>query len=931
MTDRPVRPLIARDTELEAITDLLVRARRGESGAMAVIGPPGSGKSALLGHAEQAATAGSRPFAILWARGVESEAEVAFGGLLELLRPLSALFQRLPEPQAAALEGALALGPASGADRFTIAVATLAVLGAAAADRPLLVLVDDLHWLDEPSAQAILFVARRLYKEGVAIVVSVRPDSAEAGHLTGIPPVELGPLDLAASAGLARDVAGREFDDDEVQALYLATDGNPLAIVEACRGLGAERPTILESIMVPLPVADRIRVGLERRLLAFGPEERRATLIAAAAGTRAPATLVGAALAADGLSLDALGDAERAGIVRIRTGTIEFEHPLIRSAVYNAADTSEQRHAHRAIAGAAPPGSAERAWHLATAAIGPDDAAAEALEGVATDALARGAPSTALRAFERAAVLSSTADAAARRLISAGGAARLAGSTERALAAAAAARSRSSDPLLRADALALVFEIDAWKAPVATARSILADSERVAQVDRARSARMLAEAATALLRSGSIDEGVRFAERARETMRDLGQWDDSVEFALVFARIMDARATEIIDDVRALGQRLLVAPPGAQNLALLQQVALVLTWIEEFEASSQLLEHAVAIGRTQAPGALPLALAGRAELGYRVGRWHNALADADEAISLGAAFEQEHAKGLALACQSRLEACMGSAECRSTAAEAAEFGHRLGGEGSPISAWGAPALGLLELGHGQPAQAVTHFEKVVTTFRHGGIREPGVVLAAGALVECLARVGREVDARALLADLEASASATKRLGALAVAARCRGILAPEGDFATPFHEALSLHERAALPFEHAWTELRFGERLRRSRRRADARRHLHRALEIFERLGAEPWAQAASRELEISGETPGRRSLARSDALTPQELQVALMVAAGVTNREAGARLFLSAKTVDAHLGRIYRKLGIRSRTELANVVSRGELGGTPS
>lgn len=927
-TDRVA--LLGRREELRAIETLLAQAIAGDSGALALIGTAGTGKTALMRTAE--ALAGASPAAplILRARGIESEAEIAFAGLLELVRPLTGLIERLPEPQALALQGALAMAPAEATDRFSVSAATLAILALAAGERAVLVLVDDLHWLDPPSAQAILFAARRLWRDGVAILLSTRPERHVGTLLEGIAALEVGPLPPEEAAVLARAASSRDLGDDEVETLVVGTGGNPLAIVDAARNMGAAGEAI-EGVVLPVPVAERIRVGVERRLEAMIPAERTAVLMAATAGTRSDCAVVEAALAEEGLDLGALEAAENAGVLRIHGGAIEFDHPLTRSAAYGAGGGHEQRRAHRALAHAFAEGSPERAWHLAAAAVSADEEAAAALEAAGRDAMTRGAPSSALRAFDRAVSLSEEREAGARRLLLSGEAARLAGDVEHARDAVALAIERTGDPLLRADALALLFQMDVWRAPLVTARSIAVEADRLAGVDPVRAARMLGEAAAALMRSGSVAQGLEFAERAQGMIRAQGLEDDSVDFSVYFALVMDARGPEVVAPLRSLGERLRHAAPTAQTLALIQQVAWVETWMEEYDSAAVLLEHAVSVGRSQAPGALPMALATRAELAYRRGRWQTALADTTEAASLAAAFEQAHARGLALTCQSRIEACLGRAEdCRRTARDAAAIGLRLGGENSPTSAYGEPALGLLELANGRPIEAIAHFRRVESSFRRGGIREPGVVLAVGDLIESFARSGQRDEAHALLVDFEETARLTGRRGARAIAARCRGILAPEASFADAFVEALAEHDGVDMPFERARTELAMGERLRRARRRAEARVHLRQALTAFEHLGAADWARAAARELEVSGETANRRTGPRSDELTPQELQVALMVASGATNREAGARLFLSAKTVEAHLGRVYRKLGVRSRTELAaRVAGDGLLDGT--
>jgi tetratricopeptide (TPR) repeat protein len=914
--------LLGRDAERAAIGALLDRARGGDSGALVMLGPAGAGKTTLMLDASRMAAECDPPPTVLRARGIESEAEVAFGGLLELVRPLVRLIPQLPEPQARALEGALALVPDGATDRFSVSAATLAILALAAADGPVLVLVDDLHWLDPPSAQAILFAARRLLHEGVAMLLCSRPEPEVVAQLEGLPILEVRPLGAEQAATLARSVATRDLGSDEVEALVAGTGGNPLAIVEAAREVGRTGSSPA-SVFLPLPVADRIRVGVERRLVALDEAARRAVLIVATAGTHAQCALVDRALAALGSSLDALDAAERVGVLKVRNDVVEFEHPLTRSAAYALAGSREQRAAHSALAAALPAGSAERAWHLAAAAVGPDAEAADALEVAGQDALARGAPSTAGRAFDRAAALSPDPETCARRLLLSGDAARLAGSPDHAREVITRALESSGDPLMRADALGLLFQMDTWRAPIATAQSIAAEAEQLAEIDRTRAALMLAEAAAALARSGSIAQGVAFAERAHAQITDQGLTDDAVELALLFARVMDARAPEAVDALVALGERLLSGPPSAHTLALLQQVAWIETWVEQYAAAGALLDHAVSVGRSQAPGTLPMALATRAELWFRQGQFHLALADTTEAASLAADFAQPHPRGLALTCQARIQACLGGdSECRTAAEEAARMGRELGGADSPIASWGAPALGLLELGRGRPAAAIPHLEGLVRSFRRGGIREPGVVLAAGDLIEAYSESGRTDEAFELLDDFRALARRTERVGAQAIAERCRGLLSGADGGHAAFEEALRLHQVVERPFERARTLLAFGETLRAAGRSDEAAPRLREALATFQRLGAEPWVERADRDLDRIGATAAHGPVDVSRRLTPHELRVAQVAASGATGDEAGAQLFVSAKTVEAHLARIYRKLGVRSRAELAERVT---------
>ena len=312
---------------------------------------------------------------------------------------------------------------------------------------------------------------------------------------------------------------------------------------------------------------------------------------AAAAGNEAPSALVGSALATAGLQLEELDAAEAAGILRLQGGSVVFDHPLTRSAAYATASGAEQRQAHRALAEASPAGSAERAWHLSAAAVGTDADAAAALERWGEDALARGAPSSALRAFDRAASLSESGDDAARRLLRAAAAARLAGMTDRAREAIEQARDRTTDPLARADALALLFQIDAWSAPAATAPSILAEAERLGAIDPAREARLLAEAAAMLMRSTSMRDGVehgRAGPRPGPRPRAAGRRGRGGHAVRPGGQ---GRAPEAIDGLYAVGERLLrVDPPGAQTAALLHQVAWLHIWTERYAHAARLLE-----------------------------------------------------------------------------------------------------------------------------------------------------------------------------------------------------------------------------------------------------------------------------------------------------------------------------------------------------
>jgi DNA-binding CsgD family transcriptional regulator len=344
-----------------------------------------------------------------------------------------------------------------------------------------------------------------------------------------------------------------------------------------------------------------------------------------------------------------------------------------------------------------------------------------------------------------------------------------------------------------------------------------------------------------------------------------------------------------------------------------------LVWLEEYEAARTQLAWAVEVQR--GGGALrylPQSLHPLAELDFRVGRWLPALAEAQQAITLFEETGQRTERGFAAATCARIEAALGrDDDCRAHASEAfasdAAVGLRM------ATAYAASALGLLDLGRGDPEGAIAALEPVAAVMRDGEVAEPWLVQWAPDLIEAYIHAGKLDRAAETLAGFESQAHATGRISALGAAARCRGIL---GGDDVSFTEALKLHDRVPTPFERGRTELAYGERLRRTGHRAEARERLNGALHVFERLGAEPWAERTRAELRASGKTVRTPIQRIDDELTPQELQVAALVADGATNREAAASLFLSGKTIEFHLRNVYRKLGIRSRTELARVMS---------
>ena len=896
--------LLGRDAERARLAELLAEAHAGASAALVIRGEPGIGKSALLDDAVAAAGG----MTVLRARGVESESELSFAGLADLLGPVTSELGSLPPPQRAALAGALALGPPVPGDRFTLYAATLSLLAAVAERAPVLVAVDDAPWLDAPSREALVFVARRLQEEGVVLLLAAR-----TGEPIGdLPELVLGGLDAAASEALlggnvAPQVAARLFD---------ATGGNPLALLELSGLLSDAQRTGAEPIEEPVPVGAGIERAFSHRLGAL-PEPTRRTLAVAAASESGAVD----ELAAAGLDLSALEPAEAAGLITVAEGRVTFRHSLLRSVAYRAVSAPEQRAAHRALAGALD--GERRAWHLAAAAVAPDEEVASRLAEAAGAARARGGPAAAMRAAERAARLTPDPAARAGRLLEAAGDSARVGHPDRAQELLAEALELAADPRLRADVQHLHALIEARSGAAAAAAELLgAEAERIEPVDPVRAAMMTMAAVQPLFEAGDTGTGLEVARRGQALCERAGLPPMPAGLPLAMALLLcneRPTARPMLDGAVAWLDE--ADDPWALGPVLVFGIGQAFMWMEDHERARRLIEGAIAQCRAwSAPGLMPYGLLCLAELEFRVGRWAESYAAGAEAVRLADETGQINDIGYSLAVLARVEAGLGREhECRSHLAGALEIVDLLGAE--IVRGYVGASEGLLELGLGRSEQAVTALEAVATFLAERPAGDPAVLPWPPDLIEAYVRLGRRDDAEAVLTTFEDAARHAGSPWATAAAARCRGLLAAEDAFEAPLRAALDHRE---MPFETARTQLVLGERLRRAGRRVEARAELREALAAFERLGAQPWAERARSELRASGERVRRGSPTAAEQLTPQELQVALEVARGSTNREAAAALFLSPKTIEFHLRNIYRKLGIRSRTELVRRVLSG-------
>jgi DNA-binding CsgD family transcriptional regulator len=908
---------------LARLEELLDAARRGRSGVLVLSGEPGIGKTALWRAAREMAE-GIR---VLSARGVSSESELPFAGLAELFAPVVDLVSCLPPRQRAAMEGALALGPAVSVDALAVGVATLGLLAAVADRGPVLCAVDDLQWVDVSSAQALTFAARRLHAEGVAMIFTKRPDDELGPPFLELDLLVLAGLSAAAAAEVLSNAAATPVDAKVARSLHDSTGGNPLALVELPRLLSAGQLEGSEPLQDPLPPGPTTERAFRRRIAELDPDTRSALLLAAASG-EGDLDVVLDALRELGIAASSLESAEEAGIISVENGRVEFRHPLLRSAAYHGALALSRRRAHAALAAVLADSDARQPWHLAAAALGPDEAVAAALERVGIDARGRGAHAGAARALGRAAQLTPEPDSRARRLGEASADLHFAGRPEQALVVAADALAQVRSLELRAD-IELVHSsfLTLVGQPNEAYRRLMAEAARLEQDEPGRAAIMQMAAVIPCYLVGDGRLAYRTAELAHASAQRVGGpvgiFADAVLAQALVIRGDVARGRELLEG--CLPMLLELDPIWGPHIAVSQGMCISYLWVEQFDTARRLLERIVVGARAAgAPGLLPFPLWVLADLDFRTGAWDAAYSGLHEALELAHETGQSVHLPRLLAGLARIEAQRGqSVQCRDHLAESLARGTQLGTlRGAELIT--LEPLGLLEFAQHRFPEAAAHLDRLAGLLREEEVGEPSLLGAAPERIEALARSGRTDEATEALIEFERHATSTGSCWGQAAAARCRGSMASPETFEDDFESSLRWHDELSMPFERARTELAYGECLRRAKQRTEARQHLRRALESFQLLGAQPWIDNSERELAATGETARRRGdPAAAAELTPQELRVALAVAEGASNREAATALFLSPKTIEFHLGSVYRKLGIRSRTELARRFAR--------
>ena len=913
--------LFGRSREEGIVGGLIGDAQSGRSAVLAVVGDVGIGKSALLAHAT--ARAEGLGMNVLSARGVEAETRIPFAGLFELLRPTLSYVDALAGPQREALEGALALRPAREQDRFAVGAATLSLLAAYAEVAPLMVVVDDAHWVDRASGDALLFALRRLVADPIAGLISARSDQPSWLDGSDLAMLELGGLNRAAAADLVRHhrVAGVSLSDDAIERVYRGTGGNPLAIIEH---VDDDRFDTQSPIEAPLHVGARIgRVYLDR--CADLPDSCRNMLALAAASDTGDLAVLARAATALGLTVYDLAPVEELGLVVITESRVEFRHPLVRSAIYGDMSADRRREIHRVLASAVPDADPDRrAWHLALASLGPDVTASSQLEQAGRRARKRSAYDAASQAFERAGDLAGDGDRHCALLYDAADSAWLGGQAERAVELLEAARQGAPPAELALLVDHLRGHIAMHRGFADEGRKILLDgAARAANVDPDRAAIMVAEAVNAAFYSGNataMAEAAALLPSERSSLSSRSQFFALMAggMALIFAGDHNHRGASLVGQAVALVD---ATEELAEDPRLLAWTAMGPLWLRESMSAGTITARALAaVHRDVAVGVLPFLLSLVAVDRVAGDRWAEAEAGLHEAIRW--ARETGQRTDLAFACArlAWLEARLGKdSECR----EHAEAGRSLGRELNLglCRIWCCAALGDLALGSGDLDEALRHFDQELTLLADLGVADVDLS-PEPELVEVNLRLGRSEVAAAHLNSYLPKAEAKGRPWALARAARCRGLVGPDTEVDQYFGDALDLHERTPDVYETGRTRLAYGGRLRRARKRVRAREQLRRGVDIFDHLGAAPWSEAARRELAATGETALRRDAPARDQLTPQELQVALLLAAGRTTKQAAAALFLSPKTVEYHLASVYRRLGVNSRPTLAAVMS---------
>ncbi len=898
--------LVGRETEF-AVLEAGLRMAVEHGGAFLITGPPGIGKTSLLNAV--AAEARSRGYNALAMTGLESEAQLPYAGLHQLLQTVMASVDTLAPPQKAALLTALGMtaGPAPAV--FLVGLATLNLIDEAADEKPTVLVADDAQWLDGPTSAVLTFVARRLESTSILLLVGMRDRFESTLRSAGLTDIHVGPLDDAAATDLLDSIAPNLGRDVHRRILEQAL-GYPLALVELPRALTQQAVHGGHSAPGTVPLTERLERTFSARAATLPKDTRTALLLAALDDDPSVAEVLAATGIQTGghVAVDVLEPALESGLITLAGANIRFRHPLIRSALEQGTTHGQRRAAHLALAQVVADPD-RRAWHRAASVVGTNEAAAADLEATAARARDRGAIATALGALELAASLTPDGAARARRLLAAAELAFQLGQPAvvgRLLDEAAKLELTPHD-MARMTWLREIFYDGSPGNAEAILKRVAVAEEMAAQGDRNLALQLLGGAALRCRWAEPESEARASVVKAVEQISGV-EWTPTALSILSLAAPLDTGARVS----REVAHAALVETTDGQRTQLLAFAAYA---VGDIAQSIELMNRAAALLRVQ--GRLSLlaqVLTVRAWAGINTGNFTDATRDAEEGGRLAIETEQPIWIASSRIYRAILVGLRGEERAaEQVITEAAKPLMSL--ESSFILSEAEFARGITAMTAGRNSDALDHF---IRMFDPGEAMYHGIVSQGAAcyVVEAGVRAGRHEDARRMMALLEALSKRTPATLIHAGVRYGRAVLADDSK-AEGLYE-LALKAEPKWPFDHARLQMSYGSWLRRQRRITESRPYLRSARDTFEALGVHAWADRARAELRASGERLAEPTKAPRQSLSPQELHIAQMAGSGLSNREIGDRLFLSHRTVGAHLYRVFPKLGIASRSELS-------------
>lgn len=902
--------LHGRVTEQSRLAEIVEDAAAGRSGCLLLLGEAGVGKSALLADL----LAGVRGMQVLRAQGLESESPLAFAGLHQLLRPVLGLLGSLPTPQSRALRVAFGAEDGDQVEPFLVGLATLTMLTEAAEASPVLCLIDDAHWLDAATADALVFASRRLQADPVAMVFTARDGDARMFAPRDMPTLHLAGLDHSAARSLLRERAGAQLPDQVSESLLARTNGNPLALLELPATLTSEQLAGTAALPAHLHLTQTVqRVFLDRtRGL---PEQVQTLLLVAAADDSGSLAVVARAAASLGVDAAAIEQAERAQLLVTDRDNLRVRHPLVRSAVYQSATGYERRAAHRALAQALADGSDpdRQAWHLAASVEGPEESVVSALLAAAVRAERRGGNAAAQAAYERAAELTADPHLRAERRYAAARNAWAGGEAAAARTLLSRAREGSEDRLLRADIDRLRGRIEVNLGSATDAHRIFSDAARSVAADDPRRALEMAAAAS-VLRVYGADSGATLDPQQITGHLDTDATPRTRALTQLMLAMTLAADHQWAGAVGALELGLQLGPADLDSdvIGNLGNAALHLG----DDAAHQRYFTAM-LSQARQSGAAFQVLYGLHRLAFGQllsGQWQELRSAAEEALCLGPAVGEPGLAAAPVAWLTLLATLQGTPDYhdRLTHLQDLTATHRLGVLTDPVhdlTHWAQATTAAAGSDH---ARALDHLRQ---------IRTPAVTRMV-VIDRITAAVNAEdrPQAETWVAEFAPFAEATRWPWAITAANHARALLADPTSAVDHFTAALAPPATGSRPYDRARTQLAHGELLRRSQRRTQARTHLRAALAAFEELHAGPFITRAANELRASGETARKRNPATALELTPMERQTAQLAAQGLSNKDIAAQLWISPRTVAFHLRNVFTKCAITSRSQLRDL-----------